>query len=383
MDQQKQEEQKKEHEKKVTLFHHYQQVLEVVDEALHALLNKKIKSFDELKDIEKLYKNARALFLQMPQSKGRDVIGTKLLKIYQIMEKTRHNLYVAEYNEKAHFVVNLLHQAELELEDNNTKKAMKIYTQIVDVFSHLPETNKLDKEKQQNLKRQIKELHQKISFSQEIDYDTKLNKIMYRIHNLMQLCEQASKTDKAKAEKIFNDLTEVYDHLPEGLINKKVEIQQKIEQLRAKLTGTEETSLEEFQLPSFLVFALHQHEHLKSQEAFKELIRGLANLHDHKETGNLQAAQHSYEQARKAFFELEGEKEKLHKLVIKARDSLILLSEAEKLKNMKEKSDIAVHLAKIRRMTLDYNATYPEDTAFTDTVYKKCDAFSKVVDEEK
>jgi len=120
---------------RAVLFQHYQQILDLVDQALHALSGKNIESFDEIKNIEKLYKNAKALLLEMEQTPGRDLVANKLLRIYQLMEKARHNLSVAEYNEKSHFLMSLLHQAERALENNETDKALRMYMHMKDIYA--------------------------------------------------------------------------------------------------------------------------------------------------------------------------------------------------------------------------------------------------------
>lgn len=365
---------------RAVLFQHYQQVLDLVDEALRTLSGKKIESFEEIKNIEKLYKNAKALLLEMEQTPGRDLVANKLLRIYQLMEKARHNLYVAEYNEKSHFLIQMLHQAERALENNENDKALRMYTQMHDIFGQLPQPNTLDAEKYQNLQRQIQQFYQKVMFTKEIEYDVQVNKIVLRINNLIDHCQNSMREDKAFAEKLYQDILEVYEQFPSKLIEKKLHLQHKIQDLREQLDGTSHQA-EMYQVSGELLDMLRTSEHLKSQQAFKDLMRGLANLYDHKETGNLEGARQSYEEARKAFFALEGEKERIHKLMCKARDSLILLAEVGKLKQLEDKAEAQVQLAQLRRMTLDYNAQYPSDTAFTDKIYRDCEDVQRILQE--
>src|SRR3989338_8174784 len=330
---------------RAVLFQHYQQILDLVDQALHALSGKNIESFDEIKNIEKLYKNAKALLLEMEQTPGRDLVANKLLRIYQLMEKARHNLSVAEYNEKSHFLMSLLHQAERALENNETDKALRMYMHMKDIFDHLPQTNTLDTEKYQNLQRHLQKIYQKVMFTKEIEQDVQVNKIMLRISSL---------------------------------IEQKLHLQHQIQDLREQLDGTTPQA-EMYQVSDELLGMLRTSDHLKSQQAFKDLMRGLADLYDHKETGNLDGARQSYEEARKAFFALDGEKDKIHKLMCKARDSLMLLAEMGKLKQLQDKAEAQVQLAQVRRMSLDYNAQYPEDHKFTDRLYQECDEVGRIL----
>ena len=367
-----------------TPFADYQAVLELVDDALQTLTTEKIQDFAELKAIEKLYKNAKALHADMPQTAGRDIATQKLLRIHQIIETTRHNLRVAEHNEKANFLVNLLHRAELELEENNTEQAMKIYGQMKDVFAHLPETSKLDTAKHNNLQRQLQQLYQKIMFAREIEQDVRLSKVLFRLEKLINMCRKTAETNKSTAERLYLDIVQVYDHLPEDATDRKIILKEKLLSLRKYLDGEQEPAAEEHKMSTDLIAALHAADKLKEQQSFKELINSLSNLYDHKEMHNLKAATEHYEQARRHFFALEGsEKEKkyMHKLMCKARDSLLLLTEIEKLQSMKEQSAASVQLASLRRMALEYNSVYPEDSKFTDSVYQKCKLVGDVLGE--
>ncbi|HIG96519.1 TPA: hypothetical protein HA249_06575 [Candidatus Woesearchaeota archaeon] len=363
---------------RAVLFQHYQQILDLVDQALHALSGKNIESFDEIKNIEKLYKNAKALLLEMEQTPGRDLVANKLLRIYQLMEKARHNLSVAEYNEKSHFLMSLLHQAERALENNETDKALRMYMHMKDIFDHLPQTNTLDTEKYQNLQRHLQQIYQKVMFTKEIEQDVQVNKIMLRISSLIEHCQNSITEDKAFAEKLYQDILEVYEQFPGRLIEKKLHLQHQIQDLREQLDGTTPQA-EMYQVSDELLGMLRTSDHLKSQQAFKDLMRGLADLYDHKETGNLDGARQSYEEARKAFFALDGEKDKIHKLMCKARDSLILLAEMGKVKQLQDKAEAQVQLAQVRRMSLDYNAQYPEDHKFTDRLYQECDEVGRIL----
>ncbi len=362
---------------------YYNRVLESVEQATHTITAQPLTTIAELKKVYDLYEHAKSVCTMLPHSSGRALAQEHLLFLYKYIVDSRQMIISEDFNTKTSLLVNLIDKATRRMEENKSTDTARLYGKAQELFAALPEEPLLA-HKKENMRRHLDELHQRMVHAAEIEQEQRAYRQFHAIETLLQRAAQQCSSNPAGARKIYDDIVAAYRGLqvPPHLLSQKAALRKHIHTLEGNLKPEKK----EYYVPPEQIFSpelvglIAGTHSLKTQPGFLALIKLLTSIESCR-VEQVDETRESFFTAKKIAVALHGDKRVLNPCFAKIRSRLELLAALEKIRHARSTGEIHAVLAQVQRRTLDYNARYPHDHAFTDRVYGETVLLQAVLDE--